>query len=95
MQLNVWGSDFFYLINKIPFNVGIKNRGRRQYGRHRVFKLVRAKLGSLGKVVACCSLALPPLFLWVSCRLPCNMTSSQRCVTPVNVVMFSGCQIRP
>lgn len=29
-----------------------------------------------------------------SCRLPCNMTLSQRRVTPVNV-MFSGCQIRP
>lgn len=50
MQPNVWGSDFFYLINKIPFNVGIKNRGRRQCGRRRVCKLVRAKLGSLGEV---------------------------------------------
>lgn len=26
MQLNVWCSGFFCLINKIPFNVGIKNK---------------------------------------------------------------------
>lgn len=95
MQLNLWGADFFYLINKIPFNVGIKNRGRRHCGRHRVFKLVRANLGSLEKVVACCSLSLLPLFLRVSRRLPCNMALSQRRVTPINIVMFRGCQMHP
>lgn len=63
------GSDFFYLINKIPFNAGIKNGGR-QCGRRRVFKLVRAKLGSLGKVVACCSFSFPTVFdgLVAGCR---------------------------
>lgn len=30
--LNVWCSGFLYLINKIPFNVGIKNKKRRQCG---------------------------------------------------------------
>lgn len=75
--------------------MGIKSRGRRQCGRHRVFKLVCAKVGSLGKVVPCCSLSLLPLFLRISWWLLCNMASSQRRLTPVNIVMFSGCQIRP
>ena len=31
-RLNVWHSGFFYLINKIPFNVALKIKKRRQRG---------------------------------------------------------------
>lgn len=47
--LNVWCSGFLYLINKIPFNVGIKNKKKEAVWR-RVYKLVRAKLGALEKL---------------------------------------------
>lgn len=48
-RLNVWHSGFFYLINKIPFNVALKIKKKAVWWR--VYKLVLCKFGSLGKVV--------------------------------------------
>lgn len=94
MQLNVWGSDFFYLINKIPFNAGIKNReGGSVAGTGSLNWFVQS-WGALEKLRRVAASRFPPLLLRVSRRLPCNMTLSEGRVTPVNIVMFTSCQMR-